>query len=185
MDSSPQNPGWLGRIERIELPLCAYFNRANDLRFINLFFRSVSRLGDGQFWCAVTGVLVVIRGKEAWVPVLHMWLTAGIGVLIYKVLKEGMARERPFVDHEVIHCTARALDRYSFPSGHTLHAVSFAILLASYASFFAWLVIPFAILVALSRVVLGLHYVTDVVVGALIGALIATASLQVAWVYMV
>ena len=76
------------------------------------------------------------------------------------------------------------LDRYSFPSGHPLHAVSFSILLVSYYPGLAWLVIPFVVLVALSRLVLGLHYISDVLAGGLIGALLATASLHLASMYM-
>jgi undecaprenyl-diphosphatase len=72
-----------------------------------------------------------------------------------------------------------ALDRYSFPSGHTLHAVSFTILATASFPQLTWLLAPFATLVAASRVVLGLHYPTDVAAGALIGALLAVLSMLV------
>jgi undecaprenyl-diphosphatase len=71
----------------------------------------------------------------------------------------------------------RALDRYSFPSGHTLHAVSFTILAVHSFPELAWLLVPFAALIAASRVVLGLHYPSDVAAGALIGAALATLSM--------
>ena len=61
------------------------------------------------------------------------------------------------------------LDEFSFPSGHTLHAVSFTVVALAGISQLAWLLVPFTTLVAMSRVVLGLHYVSDVLVGALIG----------------
>jgi undecaprenyl-diphosphatase len=69
------------------------------------------------------------------------------------------------------------LDRYSFPSGHTLHAVSFTTLAVSSFPELAWLLVPFAALIAASRVVLGLHYPTDVAAGALIGATLAVLSM--------
>jgi undecaprenyl-diphosphatase len=99
-------------------------------------------------------------------------------VLLYKFLKQRFVRERPYISHLRIRVGARPLDRYSFPSGHTLHAVSFAILFSFYFPVLLWIVVPFAALVALSRVVLGLHYPTDVAVGALIGASLALASLS-------
>lgn len=69
------------------------------------------------------------------------------------------------------------LDRYSFPSGHTLHAVCFTGIACAYQPLFAWVLVPFALLVALSRLVLGLHYPSDVLAGALIGGGLALSSL--------
>jgi undecaprenyl-diphosphatase len=69
------------------------------------------------------------------------------------------------------------LDRYSFPSGHTLHAVSFTWLMAGYFPEWAPVLAGFAVLIALSRVVLGLHYPTDVAAGALLGGGLAMTSL--------
>jgi undecaprenyl-diphosphatase len=69
------------------------------------------------------------------------------------------------------------LDRYSFPSGHTLHAVSFSLIALHYFPGLAWLLLPFTLLVALSRLVLGLHYPTDVLIATLLGGGLATTSL--------
>lgn len=75
---------------------------------------------------------------------------------------------------------ARRRSTASFPSGHTLHAVSFTILFTHYEPALLAVTAPFAVLVATSRVVLGLHYPSDVMAGALIGASLATTSLAVA-----
>jgi len=178
MDTHSRAEHWFDRIEQIELPICQYLNRANKFKFINIIFKLVSRLGDGVFWYSLIALTVFVHGKAALLPALHILITGCVGVFIYKQLKERLVRERPFISHEVISCNARTLDRYSFPSGHTLHAVSFSIMLAFYYPGLEWLVFPFAIMVAMSRVVLGLHYISDVVVGGLIGATIAAFSLQ-------
>ena len=68
------------------------------------------------------------------------------------------------------------LDRYSFPSGHTLHAVCFAWQAVAHFPALSWTLVPVAALIALSRVVLGLHYPTDVLAGAAIGALLAACG---------
>ncbi len=178
MNTNSRAANWFDRIEQIELPICLYFNRANNLKFVNRFFKLVSRLGDGVFWYSLIAITVVMVGQKAILPALHTLLTGGFGVLIYKALKERLVRERPFITHEVISCNSQPLDRYSFPSGHTMHAVNFSILLFFYYPTLIWLVFPFAMLVALSRFILGLHYISDVVVGGLIGATLATFSLQ-------
>ncbi len=178
MEYNSKTADWFERIEQIELPICAYFNRANNYRSLNRFFKLISRLGDGVFWYSLIAATVIYYGQTAIVPALHMLITGVIGVVIYKILKERLVRERPFISHEIIVCDSRVLDHYSFPSGHTLHAVSFSILLVFYYPGLFWVAAPFAMLVALSRFILGLHYISDVVIGALIGASLAYTSLQ-------
>ena len=87
----------------------------------------------------------------------------------YKLLKRTFMRERPFIRHAGISLAQAPLDRYSFPSGHTLHAVCFTTVVCGHLSGIAWLLVPFTLLVAVSRPVLGLHYPSDVLAGAAIG----------------
>ena len=60
---------------------------------------------------------------------------------------------------------------------NTLHAVAFSIVAIAFYPVLAWLLVPFTLLVAASRVVLGLHYPSDVLAGAALGALIARGAL--------
>jgi undecaprenyl-diphosphatase len=105
-------------------------------------------------------------------------LTSIVGVVAYRQLKHRLVRERPCVTHAGIRLGTAPLDRYSFPSGHTLHAVSFTMIATAHVPALAPILVPFALLVAISRVVLGLHYPTDVLAGGLIGSLLATISLS-------
>ena len=85
-------------------------------------------------------------------------------------------RERPYITHSAIECASAPLDRYSFPSGHTLHAVCFTLLLSSYFPEWTAALIGLALLIALSRVILGLHYPTDVAAGAALGGSLGFGS---------
>ena len=109
-----------------------------------------------------------------------MAATGLAGHLIYSRLKASLVRERPFIRHAGINLEMPPLDRYSFPSGHTLHAVCFSWQAVAHFPALGWLLLPVAALIALSRVVLGLHYPTDVIAGATLGALLAAGGLALA-----
>ena len=86
-------------------------------------------------------------------------------------MKLAFHRARPVFDQPLL-----TLSSYSFPSGHTMHSFAFALILSAYYPACAYVVWPFALLVAVSRVVLGLHYPSDVLVGAAVGALTAAVG---------
>jgi undecaprenyl-diphosphatase len=157
--------------------LCLQLSRAARIHGLRTFFRAVSRLGDGVFWYALILALLTAYGTAAIAPVLHMVAAGLTGTMLYRWLKAKTSRPRPYQVNRAITCNARPLDQFSFPSGHTLHAVAFTTIAISYYPHLALLLIPFAFLVALSRMVLGLHYPSDVLAGAAIGAAIAGNSL--------
>ena len=166
------------RFDAAELKFCRYLNRSSRFEWVRQPFRAVSWLGDGWIWYAL--ILSQLLLPDGTFPAVHLALTGGAGLLAYKFIKRHAVRERPFITHPAISCAAAPLDRYSFPSGHTLHAVSFAILGAHYWPALAAPLAAFAALVALSRIVLGLHYPTDVAAGALLGSGLALGSLKIA-----
>jgi len=155
---------------------CVRFNHVVAIPWLGAFFRAVSRLGDGVAWYVLMAALLAVHGAAAVPAVLHMAAVAIAGIAVYKWLKSRTSRPRPYEIQSAIQQGANALDRFSFPSGHTLHALSFSIVVIAYYPAIAWLVAPFALLVAASRLVLGLHYPTDVLAGAAIGAAIAVTS---------
>lgn len=164
------------RFDQAEVGLCRYLNRPSTLVAVRTLFRVVSWLGNGWLWYAWIAALPLLYGRDGGLVAVQMAITGGLGVLLYKAIKERAVRERPFITHSAIHCAAAPLDRYSFPSGHTLHAVCFTSLSAVYFPEWGPLLVAFATLVAMSRVLLGLHYPTDVAAGALLGGALATAS---------
>lgn len=165
------------RMDRAERSLCLRINRGCHRSAVRSFFVAASRLGDGIVWYALMAALAVTGGEPGATAALEMAVAGAAGATIYKVLKQRLVRERPCVSHADILMGTAPLDRYSFPSGHTLHAASFTILAVSHDPSLAVLLVPLALAIAASRVVLGLHYPSDVAAGALIGAALATATL--------
>jgi undecaprenyl-diphosphatase len=160
----------MARFDMAEYRLCRGLNRGAGLRPLRGLFRVASRLGDGLVWYVLVAVLPLLYGRAALRPALVMAVTGLTGILIYKWLKGRLLRERPFIRHPGITLAMPPLDRYSFPSGHTLHAVAFTWLTVERFPEFAWILIPLCGLIAASRVVLGLHYPSDVLAGGAIGA---------------
>jgi len=175
--SSVRGAAWLLRLDRAELRLCITFNRGVHRAGLRRLFRIASRLGDGVVWYWLIALLPLFAGRAGLVASLRLALAGLAGLLLYRLLKRRLVRERPFITHRAILRGAAPLDRFSFPSGHTLHAVSFAVIAIQAFPVLAWLLVPLALLIALSRVVLGLHYPSDVVAGALLGEGIAQVTL--------
>jgi undecaprenyl-diphosphatase len=174
---------WL-KLLHLDGRLCHRLNRLNHSEGPGRFFAAVSRLGDGVFWYALMLLLPLTLGRPGLLVSLHLLFTGACCLMVYRWIKQSTSRPRPFrTMPEIVHRIA-PLDEFSFPSGHTLHAVAFTLVLASYLPTLAWMVLPFTLLVAFSRPVLGLHYPSDVLAGAIIGAAIATLTVMAAgWLW--
>ena len=137
----------------------------------------VSRIGDGAFWYVLIAALALLGGTHGRDVAMQMLLAGMLNLPLYFWLKRAIGRPRPFTQCADIHACAQALDRFSFPSGHTLHAVAFLIICTWYFPLAAVALVPLVLLIAVSRVALGLHYPSDVIAGAVLGALTASGVL--------
>ena len=157
-----------------EMLICLALNRVCHARgFRNVFF-FVSWLGDGKFWYGLIASLPFIFGERGGAASLQMIKVGLLNLAIYHLIKGLAGRARPCAVENSIMLGAAPLDRYSFPSGHTMHAVAFSTITIAYVPQLAWILMPLISFIALSRIVLGLHYPTDVLAGAVIGALTAS-----------
>ena len=167
------------RLRANESAWCLRANALCDRRTTLRFFAAVSRLGDGVFWYALAIALAVFGGATGRAAALHLAVVGAVSLALYKALKRWTRRPRPCAADLRIRARVAPLDEFSFPSGHTLHAVAFTIVALGYVPTLAWLLIPFAASVALSRVVLGLHYPSDVLAATGIGSVLAVGSLWI------
>ena len=138
--------------------------------------RYLSKTGDGYLYLIIMGLLYWRNGLES--PILQAILLAFlIERPVYFVLKNGLRRNRPQAALQNFRSIITPSDKFSFPSGHTSAAFMMATLLGYYLPPLMILLYCWATLVAFSRVVLGVHFPTDTLVGAILGISTALFSL--------
>ncbi|WP_158753394.1 phosphatase PAP2 family protein [Dyella sp. S184] len=157
--------------------VCQAANRWGTRRAVGLFFGAISRLGDGIFWYALMAVLALVGGQRGLAAAAQMAATGLVALLLYRLLKRWTHRPRPYRVCPGVIAHVPPLDEFSFPSGHTLQAVSFTIVALAWYPHLAPLLLGFTALVAASRVILGLHYPSDVFAAILIGSGLGATSL--------
>ena len=121
-------------------------------------------------------IVVLFGGASRFVAVGTAGIAAALGIAVFLFLKKRTNRRRPCAIEP--HCWSKLLppDRFSFPSGHTITAFAVAVSLSAfYPSLLPGLLFC-AASVALSRILLGMHFLSDVVAGALIGSSLACGS---------
>ena len=160
--------------------VCVAANRWGTRRAVGACFGAVSRLGDGMFWYALMLALVAFDGWRGLWAATHMAATGLAALLLYRLLKRHTRRPRPFRTCPGVIAHVPPLDEFSFPSGHTLQAVGFTVVALAWYPLLAPLLLAFTALVAASRVILGLHYPSDVLAAVGIGGALGALSLWLA-----
>ena len=144
------------------------------LRNFAIFF---SHSGDSWFWL-VGLILLWVFGDPIWkkFATIIFFGIGGLAVVVFAV-KFIFKRQRPAGEWGNIY---RSTDPHSFPSGHAARAFMIAILgtllTPPWFAVVLWLWAP---LVAFSRVSMGVHYLSDIIAGAVLGILVAFFGLQI------
>ncbi len=139
--------------------------------FLTMFFRIVTLLGEGGiFWIAVAVILLFFKKTRRSGICIGASLLIGV-VVGNGIIKNVIARPRPYDAIEGIESVVSHLSDYSFPSGHSLCCFEAATALAMNRTKWAIPAYVGAVLVAVSRLFLFVHYPTDVICGALLGVL--------------
>lgn len=139
--------------------------------FLTMFFRIVTLLGEGGiFWIAVAVILLFFKKTRR--SGICIGASLLIGVIVGNgIIKNVVARPRPYDAIAGIESVVSHLSDYSFPSGHSLCCFEAATALAMNRTKWAIPAYVGAVLVAVSRLFLFVHYPTDVICGALLGVL--------------
>jgi undecaprenyl-diphosphatase len=145
-------------------------NRWRPPRWLRLWMIASTRGGDGWLWYGLGAALLVFGGPERFIAVLAAATAVGTGVGLFLKLKRSFGRKRPCALEP--HCWATLLppDQFSFPSGHTITAFAVAISVGAFYPGLRAELMFCAGSIAVSRILLGMHFLSDVIVGGLLGA---------------
>jgi len=156
-----------GLISKGDHHLMRCVNNWEAPRWVRLYVLSATRGGDGWLWYAMGFAILLFGGENRFAAVGAAGVAAMLSILLFTWLKRFAARPRPCEPH----CWATLLppDQFSFPSGHTMTAFAVATpLLLFYPTLTIGLLFC-AISIAMSRILLGMHFLSDVLAGVLIG----------------
>ena len=161
--------GLWGYIERRDQRLMRRMNRWRAPRWIRIWMIAATRLGDGWIWYGLGIMLFFYGGPRRFSAVCAAGSAAIAGIFIFKALKRLSQRPRPCQIEP--HCWSKILppDKFSFPSGHTMTAFSIALVISYFYRGVELPVYFFACSIAISRIVLGMHFLSDVLAGAVLG----------------
>lgn len=156
--------------------LLRWLNQGLQLGAVRVLMVFASRLGDGVLWFTLCCLLLCWQGMAMWPALLSGALSIGLCLTLFMALKRRTTRPRPFEVMTGLRTAIAPIDQWSFPSGHAINAFCVAMWVQLFFPALAVGVWPMATLIAISRIALGLHYPSDVLSGAILGAVIAAAS---------
>jgi undecaprenyl-diphosphatase len=166
-------------IHRFDVSMFTWVMARKHRALLTQIGRWVSHSGDGVLYVLLAGYLYASE-----MPADRLFLIAALAAFaverpLYCVLKNSFKRNRPQEALANFHSFIIPSDKFSFPSGHTSGAFLMATLLAYFHPALALPVYLWATTVGLSRIFLGVHFPTDILVGMTMGMSIATISLRI------
>jgi undecaprenyl-diphosphatase len=148
-------------------------------RWVRVWMICATRGGDGWLWYAMGLVIAFFGGDRRLEALGAAALSSAVGIGLFISLKRTFNRRRPSAIEP--HCWATLLppDQFSFPSGHTITAFAVATPLLHFYPPLAIGLVFCACSVAVSRIMLGLHFFSDVAVGCVIGIGLGYAAIAI------
>jgi undecaprenyl-diphosphatase len=145
-------------------------------RWFRIWMRWASRLADGWLWLGLAALLAA-GGDPSWRAMATGAAAAAVTNVLLVFLKRRFRRPRPCeVCPHPLFADVKPPDPFSFPSGHSMNAFAVGTVMAIHFPLLAPAALLLAVSIAASRVVLGMHYVSDVVAGSALGTLVGATT---------
>ena len=175
----------MNALNQFELGILDWIQSVFQCPFLDVFSPLITKFGDGGiFWIAIAVLLLFFKKTRK--TGLMMGSALLMGLLVGNLfLKPVVARIRPYDLNTGVTLLVERLHDFSFPSGHTLASFESATVLMLRDKRMGIPAMVLAVLVALSRLYLYVHYPTDVLAGIVLGVLFAFLSVKlVNWLWV-
>jgi undecaprenyl-diphosphatase len=141
--------------------------------------RLTAHLGDAHYIFGGLGLIFLLdllwaRSNLSWV-ILSITISILITLSLVTLIKYAVRRQRPHPPGEFV---LFPYDAYSFPSGHSARLAALAVSTLHFSNGIGWVLVLLALGVGLARLAVGIHYVADIVVGLMMGAIVAWGVLR-------
>lgn len=145
-------------------------------RWVRLWAIAATRAGDGWLWYLVALLVFFFGGESRLIAIAAAASAAIVGIALFMSIKRFSGRRRPCEIEP--HCWATLLppDQFSFPSGHSITAFAVAVTFGLFYPILLPTLLFCAVSIALSRILLGMHFLSDVAVGSLMGGVLGIVS---------
>ncbi|NRB42702.1 MAG: phosphatase PAP2 family protein [Pseudomonadales bacterium] len=156
-----------------------WFNQFQRSLTVTRTFRVISHTGDGYMYLAIGMIAMFLDTPHSKLFVMATLIAYLIEVPSFILLKHLFKRNRPYVDIKGSYYSIEAADKFSLPSGHSAAAFLMMNMIALYYPAFWAIALVWAVLIGLSRVILGVHYLSDIIAGALLGTVSAIVAVSI------
>lgn len=145
-------------------------------RWFRILMILATRLGDGWLWYGLGVILLFYGGPQRFEAIGAAGSAAVAGIFLFRGLKKTSRRQRPYEVEP--HCWSSILppDKFSFPSGHSITAFAVALSVGLFYPDLQGVLLTVAFLIASSRIILGMHFLSDVLAGSAIGVTLGVVS---------
>lgn len=171
-----QPPHLLASLNQFDIRMFLWCVNSRHQLMLSKTARLISRTGDGYLQIALPVLLAITAGAAGQSLLLCTLLAFSIQLPIYWVLKNSFQRRRPPDAIPSFASAITAHDKFSFPSDHAAAATLLAALVYLHFGAVAAPLMIWAGLVGASRVLLGVHFPTDILAGVVLGLSVATVS---------
>lgn len=166
-------------IAKLDLAFSLFCLRHRFSHPVSRLSKAISHTGDGHLYLVFGGLAWWLHGEHGLMFLLVGLLAFSLELPIYWTAKNLFKRRRPEELSELVTSFVTPSDRYSLPSGHTAAAFLMATLTSYFYPSLDTFTFVWAILIGASRILLGVHFLTDVVLGALLGIGCAQLALAI------